>query len=577
VQAPLGHALLPIAVGLLLAGVANAGPAVMIVAPGTNEILYGPTRIRVDTARDTARIDIYLDRFSSPICTFVEPPYECEFDAGTRLDSRILRAEAFDAEGRRIGGDAIVTYSFVDPDTVVASTLTVPLVATSDGEAPPDLRDVEWDCLYGGEPCEVIGVGKLGDNVDGMARGGVMRGARNPMVKRPPVSLEVLVDVSPSVWADRIDIEDALRRIINEAPTPIEISLSEFAGNYRRIVPFTSSKSKLRRGLRELSDQQPWTCVLGAVRRALSDLHSRPGHKALLLISDTQETCEARGSVYRPPPDVQDESDLVDSEALRPPEQHQSRSTPSIYASHKAIARTLELSRQVGIPIYVYRVGGDAVTSLNAIEAFDQMAEESGGRLLSAGNLSGLRESVGALLRDLESTWMLDVVLPDLAATEHEADLSLSPRVPDPVGLRYPERWRGGNRESLLLTLLRLGDAEARGWSAAQLRDSRDREVLRELLEAYRGESSAANRIEQMTAIYHVSAHLLLHGDEDDQRAALSTIEEIWKIDPILVRRLRPALRTFQTMNPPRKLRLKAERLAEPAPRTSRTRPDRQG
>ena len=122
-QAPLGHALLPIAVGLLLAGVANAGPAVMIVAPGTNEILYGPTRIRVDTARDTARIDIYLDRFSSPICTFVEPPYECEFDAGTRLDSRILRAEAFDAEGRRIGGDAIVTYSFVDPERRAAKSV----------------------------------------------------------------------------------------------------------------------------------------------------------------------------------------------------------------------------------------------------------------------------------------------------------------------------------------------------------------------------------------------------------------------------------------------------------------------
>jgi hypothetical protein len=68
-----------------------------------------------------------------------------------------------------------------------------------------------------------------------------------------------------------------------------------------------------------------------------------------------------------------------------------------------------------------------------------------------------------------------------------------------------------------------------------------------------------------------------LHGDQEDQRASLSTIEEIWKIDPILVRRLRPALRTFQSMNPPRKLRLKAEQLAEPAPRTSRTRPDQQG
>jgi len=575
VRAGLGQALLSIAAGLAVAGTAIAGPAVSIVAPGANEILYGPTRIRVEADRDAARVEIHLDRLSSPICTWVEPPYECEFDAGTRLDSRILRAEAFDADGRRLGGDAIVTYSFVDPDTVVASTLTVPLVATSDGEAPPDLRDVEWDCLYGGEPCEVVGVGKLGDNVDGMARDGVMRRARNPMEERPPVSLEVLIDVSPSVWANRIDIEDALRRIINEAPAPVEISLSEFAGSYRRLVPFTSSKSKLRRGLRELSDRQPWTCVLGAVRRALSDLQARAGHKALFLISDTQETCEATG-LY-PPQGHQEESDLVDEELLKQPEEPEWWFATPVRARRKAITRTLELSRRVGIPIYVYRVGGVAGMSVNSMEAFEQMAEESGGRLLSAGDLSGLREGVGALIRDLESTWMLDVSLPDLAAAEHEAELSLNPRVPDPIGLRYPERWRGGNRESLMLTLLRLGDAEARGWSAAQLRDSRDRRVLNELLAAYREEPSAANRIEQMTAIYHVSAYLLLHGDEDDQRAALSTVEEIWEIDPILVRRLRPALRTFQSMNPPRKLRLKAERLAEPTPRTPRARPDRQG
>jgi hypothetical protein len=565
-----------VAAGLTPAGAANDGSAVTIVAPGANEILYGPTRIRVDAGGDAARVEIYLDRYSAPICTLIEPPYECEFDAGTRLDSRILRAVAFDTEGRRLGGDAIVTYSFVDPDTVVASTLTVPLVATGYGDSPPDLRDVEWDCLYGDEPCEVIGVGKLGDNVDGMARDGMMRKARDPMVEFPPVSLEVLIDVSPSVWADRIDIEDALRRIINEAPSPVEISLSEFAGRYRRLVPFTSSKSKLRRGLRELSDRQPWTCALGAVRRALSELQARAGHKALFLISDTQETCEATG-IYPRQRQPQTESEVVNEEMLKHPEEREEWYAMPVRANRKAITRTLELSRQVGIPIYVYRVGGVAGMSVNAMEAFETMAEESGGRLLSAGDLSGLTEGVGALLSDLESTWMLDIALPDFAAMEHEAELSLEPRVSDPIGLRYPERWRGGNRESLLLTLLRLGDAEARGWAATQLRDSRDRTMLKELLGAYREESSAANRIEQMTAIYHVSAYLLLHGDEDDQRAALSTIEEIWEIDPILVRRLRPALRTFQSMDSPRKLRLKAERLAEPAPRTSRTRPDQQG
>jgi hypothetical protein len=102
--------------------------------------------------------------------------------------------------------------------------------------------------------------------------------------------------------------------------------------------------------------------------------------------------------------------------------------------------------------------------------------------------------------------------------------------------------------------------------------------VLQELLLAYRREGSAANRIEQMTSIYHVSAYLLLHGDEEDQRAALDTIEELAEIDPILIRRLRPALRTFQKMDAPRKLQRRAARLlTAPTYRPPRWQPDPQG
>ncbi len=572
----LGHALFLIGV---LSNTGNAVASVSIAAPNENEILYGPTRIHVVVGGDAARVDVYLDRYESPICSFTEPPYECEFDAGTRLDSRILQAIAFDAEGFGLGRDAIVTYSFVDADSVVATTLTVPLVASRDGDgAPPDLGGVEWSCEYGGEPWEVIEARKLGDNVNGMVGDGIMRHARNPMSDRPPVSLEVLIDVSPSVWSDRSDIEDALRYVIDNSPTPVEISISEFAGDYRKLVQFTSSKSKLRRGLRDLSERQPWTCVLAAVRRSLSELHARPGHKALFLISDTQETCEARGG-YRPATQHQESTGISEvDEAFDLAEPEGNWTAQPMRANRKAITETLELSRQVGIPIYVYRVGGDAVTSINAIAAFQQMTEESGGLWMSSGDLSSLTEALAAVLGDLESTWMLDVALPAFAVNDHEADLSLGVDAQDPVALRYPARWRGGNRASLLLVLLQLGDAEARGWSAEQLRNSRDAEVLKELLAAYRREGSAANRIEQMTSIYHVSAYLLLHGDEQGQRAALGTLSELSEIDPVLIRRLRPALRAYLKMEAPRKLRNKAERLlTQPAYRLPRSRPDPRG
>lgn len=570
-----GYAVLLLAAG---SAIGSAAEVVSIVAPDENEILYGPTRIRVAAPPDAARVEIFLDRYPIPICSFADPPYECEFDAGTRLESRIVRARAFDAAGESLGRDAIVTFSFVDPESIVARTLTVPLVASTSEDVPPDLRGAEWTCTYGGEPCEVLEARKLGDNVDGMVGEGVMRHALDPMVERVPVSLEVLIDVSPSVFADRSDIEDALRYVIDRTPAPIEISIAEFAGDYRKLVSFTSSKSALRQGLREMSERQPYTCVLGAVRRSLAELHTRPGPKALLLISDTQETCEAQGGLVQVT-QPQDPALVPEPQDPLQPRDPPTRWIPTpIRARQKAIDETVQLSRQVGIPIYVYRVGGDPVTSVNSIRAFQAMTEESGGLWISSSDLTGLSDALAKLLADLESTWMLDVALPSFASSEHEAELSLGLGTQSGVGLRYPERWRGGNRDPLLVTLLRLGDAEARGWAAQELRDSRDPAVLHELLAAYRREDSAANRIEQMSSIYHVSAYLLLHGNEEDQRESLSTLEELWEIDPILIRRLRPALRTFQKMDPPPKLREKAEQLADPAAsRPPRARGERQG
>jgi hypothetical protein len=570
----LGGAVLLIATG---SGGARAAPAVSIVAPDEDAILYGLTTIRVAAPTNAARVDVLLDRYPIPVCSLTRPPYECEFDAGTRLESRIVRAEAFDSEGKSLGRDAIVTYSFVDSDLiVVAQTLTVPLVATGTGEAPPDLGGADWTCTYGGEPCKVLEARKLGDNVDGLPRDGMMRYVRDPMVERPPISLEVLIDVSPSVFADRSDIEDALSYVIDHTPAPIEVSIAEFAGDYRKLVPFTSSKSALRRGLRDLTQNEPYTCVLGAVRRSLAELHSRPGHKALLLISDGQETCEAQGG-REPAPAPQDPI-VSQSDPLEPPAPQPAWIPTPMRARREAIEETRQLSRLVGIPIYVYRVGGDPVTSLNAVQAFQEMTAESGGLWLPSGDLAGLSDALSRLLSDLESTWMLDIALPAFAVSDHEAELSLRLAAPGDVGLRYPEKWRGGNRDALLLTLLRLGDREARGWAAAELRDSHDPEVLQELLAAYRREESPANRIEQMSSIYHVSAYLLLHGNEDGQRASLSTLEELWEIDPILIRRLRPALRTFQKMDPSPKLRAKAEQLADPeAARRPAARPNRQG
>jgi hypothetical protein len=501
-------------------GVASATVEVTIVEPGPNEILYGQTRISVavPSSADLAFVRFRLDGFPNPICIDDEAPFLCSFDAGNTFQGHRIDVAAVGKDGKVLGRSVLHTLDFSKPTEVFTSTLVVPVVAESPRETTPDLSSAAVACDFGGKPCKVAGAHRLGEE-EGEA-----------------VSLEVLVDVSVSMEGGRQDLADALYYVLDKAPGNVRIALSEFSGSYRTLTPFTRDRERIEDGVRSLSWSQPYTCLLGAIRRSLYRLQTRRGHRALLVITDGGETCE-----------IESGSEGTSPYQVRP----------------SAIQHTLTVARQVGAPLYIYHVesasqgawGNYAYSRLH-----EGIATETGGRLFAMGDLQGMGAVAESLVRDLRGMWMVDLDLPEDTEAREVKRLRLSLPASPGVTLHHPEYLMAGSRLEALLAMVGDEDGSVRAWGAARLTNHPERRVLLALRKSIRKERDPDAAAYELSALYLNSAHMLLHGGDRDQDGALAAIEELLERSPVLIGRLVPALRVYLKTSPRPKLRARAER-----------------
>lgn len=492
------------------------GPAVRIVEPGSSEILYGRTRIlaAVSTPTTPAYVTFRLDRYPHPICLAREAPYTCEFDAGKELRGHRIEVAAFGSDGARIGAALLDTLDFSAPVEVRESTLVVPVVALSKGGEPsPSLTRESLECEFGGKPCSVEDVHRLGE------------------ADRDPVSLDILVDVSRSMEMGRAELVQALEYVLDHAPGNIQIAVTEFAGNYRIVCPYTRDRGRLKDAIDHLSYAQPYTCLLGAMRKSLERLQARRGHRILFVITDGEETCEI-----------------------------ENEEPGSVGVSIGAIHHTVTVSRRVGAPVYIYHLSTSAdfrIGGLGYATMHEGIADETGGKVFARGEITGLPKALEEVVDDLKSMWLVDLGLPEPGDREvHRLRLTGAPG----VDLRHPEYLMPGSRLEALLAMLEDGDFEVRAWGAARLASRTDRRVLVALRRALRKEKHPDAIVTELSAIYCNVASLLVHGRERDQDAALDAVEELESWNPLLVARLLPALRVYLKKETPSKLRTRAER-----------------
>ena len=512
------HAVICAALVVFTGGVAR-GETIRIVEPEADEILYGKTRVVVEVdSPDTVRsVRFFLDRLAQPVCVSSTAPFTCEFDSGTGFQGRLIRAVALDGSGLQIGEDRVETLAFPAPVEVTRRVITVPVVVSHEGDEPIDLEGVELACHYVREPCEVIEVSRLGE------------------VQRAPMSIEVLVDVSGSVTVQRDKLFEAMEAMIAAFPDSADLAITEFGDLYRRLGEFTRDRDALQAQMRKLSINQSRTCLLRAIDHSLAALAERPGHKVLFILSDGFETCDA--SFTGP------------------------RAGRSHRVNNGALLRVVDMARDVNVQIYIFR---QEVMFTRFDRSYEGIARETGGRLFATGDVYGIARSFDDLIGDLRSTWLLDIILPQDVAPGPARRLWLEAPEETELSLRYPEYWDAGSTEEARIAYADAELGEARLWAAEGLRGSRNPRALRALVEVLAIEPDERLRTEQLLSIYNITAHLLLHGDSAQQKAALDAVAALSELNPDYLDRLQPALRVYQNVDTLDRYKRRAAPFASP-------------
>jgi len=512
-------------VGLGILQASAMAESLRIREPRPQDILYGSTRVEVelDSPRIPGSVRFYLEPVKDPICTVTTAPYTCTFDAGTDFQGRSIRVDAIDQLGRTIDTDALTTTAFPRPERVVRHIIQVPVIVSVEEGLPPNLIKEDLECYWAGRPCTVDGARLI------------------ELQEQTPLSILLLVDVSPSVEDQRAQLAAGVDQFLAAFPENAEIKVASFAEHYNALGPFTRDREEIRKQVAGASFRGWGTCVFRSLDRAFEDLQKRLGHRLLFVISDGIDTCD---------------SEFIGLSA----------GVTLVRSNMGSLYHTVELSRATKAPIYLYRIVNDR-PGVVGDRAYEGLARETGGRLFSNGDLYGMKRSFDDLIEDVRATWVVDVALPRRAQPGILRRLELAQVVDagQELDLRYPHYWDPVSRRRTWMTLLSAPAGFARYQAALNLQNSVEPEVLRELLRAVRREPDDRIRNAELEAILKLSAYFIVHAElPRDRKDGLAAAEVLVEMKPKALELLRPALSVLQKMPVPKRFKRRSLALVQP-------------
>ena len=105
-----------------------------------------------------------------------------------------------------------------------------------------------------------------------------------------PLSIGLLVDTSGSMGDKLEDVQDALRHFVDTLQSDDEVFLMEFADGVRMVTPFDDGRDSVRRAIGQLDASGGTALYDGAVRALDALARARHRRRALVLITDGNDT-----------------------------------------------------------------------------------------------------------------------------------------------------------------------------------------------------------------------------------------------------------------------------------------------
>ncbi|HEU5341661.1 VWA domain-containing protein [Edaphobacter sp.] len=224
-----------------------------------------------------------------------------------------------------------------------------------------------------------------------------------------PLEIVLAIDASLSVFGDERLERNAAKHFVNALLRPEdELDLMDFADTVREIVPFTSDKRRIERGLGELQhgdETALYDAVYLAADRLATTRQDNGQRRVMVLITDGVDT--AKGTSY---------------------------------------PRAVEQAQRAGAMVYsiiVVPVEADAGRNTGGEHALIQMAADTGGKYYYVEDPRGLEPAFAHVSDDLRTQYMLGYYAPQQtdAGTFHRIGV----RLKDPaLRTKYQLRYRTG-------------------------------------------------------------------------------------------------------------------------------------
>ena len=237
-------------------------PAITITSPTEDAVVMGAARLSADVSSTIAveRVSFFAD--GRMICEPTQPPYGCNWDAGTAVRSHHVRVVAYLTDGQRLVA-SLHTKDVGYTERVDVDAIQVPVVVTSGGKFVKGLRKADFTIAEDGAPQPIASV------------------ASQDM----PLDLVVAIDISGSMAPSLDDVKGAVKQLLSklrpgDAATLIGFNETTF------IVAERETNPRAREDAVELL--APWggTALYDATIRALEMIKPRRGRKGVIIFSD---------------------------------------------------------------------------------------------------------------------------------------------------------------------------------------------------------------------------------------------------------------------------------------------------
>jgi len=337
---------------------------IRLASPTAEDILEGMVTLELAVEPigeiGVLKVDFYVD--GKRVGWRDDPPYRTEWDAGSSLKARQVRAVAYGSDGKTYEVKIKTREIRVD---YRASVELVNVFAT--------VRDFAGDYA-----------GNLAADEFRVLEDGVEQQISNFLYEDLPLHLVFLMDASKSMEGERVatarDAADRFARTLNYGRD--RAMLISFAGDVQTHIPITSDRAALLGAIAGLDVRTGGTVLYDGVMAAIDALRLVDGRKAILLLSDGRDES---GDGFRP-------------------------------GSSRTFEEALEAAQKADVILYTIGIGKDiaAQKDFHGIrtvgEVLTRFAEETGGRVFFAQRVNQLRRAYENVAQALRHQYSLGYV-----------------------------------------------------------------------------------------------------------------------------------------------------------------------